>query len=262
MRPAPAAPRSFRAAGPTEALRIAALGVNAWAVALLLPVLHGGVRDSIDATIVPLPLLPLAFGVVAIAANGSSLHRASAVGALLFAFPVALAGALAWRADLATQEAWGAIGLFVAALSTLAYGAVAAEACSRPLTLRTSSAQSLPSPLALREPLARAWLRRLSIGGTTLGALAAAVVAPALGARTALVRAWGESADEAAVLASLVGGTAAAIGIAAILGPSFRAPRAAEQPGGRRTAVRIAVAAALGIAAFAGYVVLRHFDAR
>ncbi|MDQ3037172.1 MAG: hypothetical protein M3Y87_32565 [Myxococcota bacterium] len=253
-------PRPFRAAGTTEALRTAALGANLWTIALLLPVVHGGARGALDAILVALPLVPLAIGALALAANGDRRARGLAIATLLFTFPVTLAGVLAARADLADRDAWGAIGLSIAALSLLAYGAVAAEACARPLTLRTSTAQALTSVVATAEPLGRTWLRRAVLASTIGGGLLIAVVAPAAGSRATLVRAWGESADEATVLASIVGASVSAIAIAALLGPRLRAARAGELPSASRRTMRIAAALSLATLGLAGYVMLRVLD--
>lgn len=294
-------PRAFRAAGTTEALRIGALGANAWATALLLPALHGGMRGALDALLVPLPLALAIAGAIALAlgnghegatptraavgrvggaAGGSGggdgggsgggsggagapiggARRTAAIALLLFAFPVALAAVLAGRADLADREVSGPLGLLVAALSLLAYGAAAADACARPRTLRASTAQVLASPRGAEEPAARTWLRRFVLGGTALAGLAIAVVAPASGSRAALVRAWGEAADEATVLASIVGAAASAIGIAGLLGPRLRAARPSEVPSAQRRAVRAGVAMLLASIALAAYLVLRALE--
>ncbi|WP_157068866.1 hypothetical protein [Sandaracinus amylolyticus] len=264
MKSAAATPRSFRAAGSTEALRAAALGANLWAVALLLPVLHGGARGALDAVIVLLPLVPLAIGARALAAGVPRLspvaQRGLAVSTLLFAFPITLAGAIASRADLADRDAWGPLGLLVASISLLAYGAVSAEACGRPVVLRTSSAQGLATAQPASEPPLRRWLRRATLGGVTGGALLAAVVAPAIGARATLVRTWGESADEATVLASIVGAAAGSIGLAAFVGPRLRAPRAGELPSASRRAVRVSVAMLLAAVALVAFFLLRAWE--
>lgn len=272
---APAAPpRSFRAAGALEAMRAAALGGNLWIVALVLPMLHGGARGVLDWVLAVLPLAPLALGALALgsptnhwpprvlaaaqsgprgraSADNAALGRMVATGALLFGFPVALATVLATRTDLADREAWGALGLSAVAGSTLAYGALAAEACSRPLGLRVSSATSL-SVLGAHEPSARTWLRRGVLGMATLGAIGIAIVAPALGSRASLLQAWGEAADEATVLASIVGAAAGAFSLAVVLGPRLRAPR----PGERLGPAVVRVSFALTIACVAGLAAL------
>lgn len=253
-------PRPFRAAGSTEALRTAALGANLWAIALLLPVLHGGVRSALDVALVPLPLLPLAIGALALAAPGDARRRRLAIATLLLIFPLTLAGVLAARADLADRDAWGALGLLVAACSLLAYGAVAAEACARPLELRTSVAHALVSPQVASEPFARTWLRRAVLGGATVGGLLIAVVAPAAGSRASLVSAWGEAADEATVLASVVGATASALAIAGIIGPRLRAARPGELPSETRTSMRVTVTLLLAGAGIIGYALLRALE--
>lgn len=255
-------PRPFRAAGPTEALRALALGANLWAVALLLPVVHGGARGVLDLLAAPAPLVPLALGALALAPGRGSppRRRGLAIAMLLLAFPVALAIVLASRADLSDRDAWGPVGLAAAALSLLAYGAVSAEACARPLVLRTSTAQGLAIAQPAREPDARRWLRRSVLAMTSGGALLAAVAAPALGSRATLLRVWGESADEATVLASVVGATVGAVGIAAIVGPRLRAPRAGELPAPSRRALRVSVAMLLASVALVSLLVLRALE--
>ncbi|UJR82755.1 hypothetical protein [Sandaracinus amylolyticus] len=263
MKAAAATPRSFRAAGTTEALRAAALGANLWAIALLLPVLHGGAR-AIDAVIVLVPLLPLAIGTRALGSPVPRLspvtQRGLAIATLLFAFPITLASAIASRADLADRDAWGPLGLLVASISLLAFGAVSAEACGRPVVLRTSSAQGLATVQPASEPPLRRWLRRAIVGGVTAGALLAAVVAPAIGARATLVRTWGDSADEATVLASIVGAAAGSIGLAAFVGPRLRAPRAGELPSASRRALRVSIAMLLAAAALVAFFLLRAWE--
>lgn len=234
-----------------------ALGANAWVIALLLPVLHGGARDALDLFAAALPLVALVAGAALLAHGVRPIRRRLAILLLLFVFPVALALALAHRTDLADRDAWGAVGLFAAALSILGYGAVAAEACSRPLTLRTSSAQALTAPLVAVEPRIRTGARRAVLGVATAGALAAGVVAPALGARAELVRAWGDAADEAMVLACVVGASAGAAGLAATIGPRLRAARPGDEP---RAGPRIAVAIVLATLALVLYAVLRHTE--
>lgn len=274
------APRPFRSAGATEAIRALALGANVWVIALVLPMVHGGARGVLDVLAAPLPLVPLALGVAALARNGARPERAGrsraiAVAMLLVAFPVALAIVLASRADLADRDAWGPLGLFVAAVSLLGYGAIAAEACARPLGLRASTAQALSTPLGAAALVAapdrravadrgagldrRTVLRRGVIAAATLGGLAVAVVAPALGSRAALLRAWGDAADEATVLASIVGASASAFALAALIGPRLRAARPGDAP--RRPALRIALTLLIGASALVAYLLLRQLEA-
>jgi hypothetical protein len=255
-----APPRPFRAAGPVEAIRALALGANVWAIMLLLPIVHGGVARELDALMVALPLLPLSVGAYALAIGGRPALRSVAVAMLLLGFPVTLAGALALRADLADRDVWGALGLSVGALSALAYGGVVAEACSRPIALRTSVAQSLTVAVVEGERPARTWLRRAVLGGSTLGALAIAVVAPSAGSRAALIATWGDAADEATVLASIVGTGAAALALAVLLGPGLRAPR--PSAGARARVWVVGIAIGVAIAASAGYALLRIAEGR
>lgn len=253
-----ATPRPFRAASTTEGLRAAVLGANTWALGLLLPSLHAGTR-TIDAVLLPVPLVALGIGAWALG-RAAPRERSIATVALLVGFPVSVAVVLALRSDLAERDAWGPLGLFALSLSALAYAAMAAEACARPLRLRASTAQDLPTPLTAAEPRARTWLRRLVLGVTTLGALAMVSIAPALGSRTELLRAWGDAADEATVLASIAGAAAGALALAGILGPRLRADRGTKPTGLPRRSVRVALSLLMATLGIVSYLVLRHFE--
>lgn len=260
----PAPPRPFRGVGTTEAVRALALGANLWAVALVLPMVHGGVRGMLDVLAAPVPLVPLALGAAALASQPGSggagpRRRGIAIAMLVVGFPLALAIVLASRADLADRDAWGALGLFVAALSLLGYGAVVADACGRPLGLRASTAQTLSTPIGAADPEGRTWLRRTVIAATTLGGLAVAVIAPALGSRADLLRTWGDAADEATVLASVIGASASAFALAALIGPRLRAARPGDAP--KRPALRIALTLLVGASALVAFLLLRRLEA-
>jgi hypothetical protein len=235
---------------------VLALGINVWAIALLLPVIHSGTREA-AALWMAAPLVPLVAGVVLLATVARPLRRTLAIVALLFLFPVALVLGLAFGTDLADRDAWGPVGLSAAALSMLAYGALAAEVCARPLALRTSTVQPLPAPSLVVAPKLQTWLRRGVLGTATAGALGAAVIAPSLGSRADLLRAWGDAADEATVLGCIVATGVGALSIAGVLGPRLRALRPAQEvrPGPR-------IATSLGLASFAAiaYGVLRWLE--
>jgi len=249
------APRTFRTAGATEALRIAALGTNLWALAVLLPLLEG-VRDPRETLLAPSPLAVLAVGVLALLAGPRIGPRTIATAALLFVFPVSLAALSAWHGGADPHAGQ----LFVTALSVAAYGAVATDACARPLALRTSTAEALPAALAAVQDPRQVLLRRALLGGSALAALLVSVVAPALGSEDELVRLWRDAAEEATVLGAVVGAVASAAAIAGLVGPALRAARPGELP--RRPASRIAIALFLAGAGLAGALILRHLEAR
>ena len=239
-------------------LGIVLLGLNAYAVALLLPVAHVGLGGALDSALMIAPLAAL-FGGAALVGRGQRRDLERAL--LLAVFPATLAIALALRRDLAAQGALDGVGLMAAAASSLAYAAYAARLSARPEHLRVTRVQPLPLAARLDEPAERRWLRRGVLATTACGAFLVAVLAPALGDRSELVERWGEAADEATVLAAVLGASASVLAIAAIVGPALRANRPGHPAPSRRTA-RLAVAATIAAVAFMFWWLLAHFDAR
>lgn len=253
---ATATARTFRPTGTIEAVRVIALGVNLWAIILVFPILHIGLRNTAFGFITALPLAPLIAGAWALGSRPGT--RVFALSTLIVMFPVSIAGALAFRSDLG-GHAQTTIHAMAGALSLLAYGSVALEACARPSRLRASTTRPLPALPGDDRP-SRVWLRRVLVFGTVLGGCFVSVLAPTMNSREELVRAWGESAGAAPVFASIMGAVASAAAIAGIVGPSLRAPRPAEVPRPSQKRARILLSLSLSMLSLAGYAALRALE--
>jgi hypothetical protein len=232
--------------------RVAVLGVNAWIVALLVPSLHldGGFDRVLPllVTIVPLVVLAVALAIP---------HRGAARWGLLAGYPAAIAAALGFRSELAERDAHGTIGMVLAALSLLAFVAAAAHASSP-----HPAGAEVQTPLErdpVAEPIARRWVRRALLAIAASGALALTLIAPTLASRRERVERWGEAADDATVLASVVAATVACVALGAIVGPALRAARPGSASPAQRQR-RLAASMLLAVAAGVGWLVLRHFD--
>lgn len=251
--------------------------MNAWVVALLVPSLHLG--PSLEVLIgTSAPLLVLGLG-LALPAGASRRERPASAGrppdsggsarratlgsarcwALLAGYPGAIGAVLAWRSELAERDAHGPVGLTLAALSILAFVAAAAHASS---LAQPESAVQTQTPLErdpVAEPRARRWVRRLLLGASAAGALALSLMAPALASRRERVERWGDGADDATVLAAVVGAIVGCVALGVIVGPALRAARVGGDPPGRRQR-RLAAAMLVAVAAGVAWLVLRHFD--
>jgi hypothetical protein len=227
-------------------LRVGALGLNAWAVAVALPARIGGVYGTADLVLIALPLIALVLGLRAMARRD-----ASALGLLAVAVPVLLVTAVAARADPALSDRYGTATTILAALSSLAYVIATADALGRPTALRATRESKL-AVAARARPTSRG-LRALVLGTTSTVALLLAIVLPALGTHASAAEAWGEAADEGRVLTAIVGAAIACIATGAIVGPSLRAARVGPtRPGQGALAVTLAlVVAATGTIAWA-----------
>jgi hypothetical protein len=196
------------------------LGVNAWAVGLLLPQAHVGLRLG-DAPALLAPLLALAGGV------GLLGRSAQAAPALLVGFPALLILGVALDPRLALDRGYGATTATLAAISLLAAVAAAAHAVGRIDAAAPGHRQrpaSRRGPVA--EPLRRRWLRRGLLTLSALGALVAGNVAVAWGSRRELVAGWGpEAATDGATLTAVVATLVVCVALAAIVGPALRAER-------------------------------------
>lgn len=238
-------------AGRGEQARVAVLGANAWVVAILVPSLHAGLGGVVSmlASVAPLPVLVL--GVLAL-----PTRVARARWTLLAAYPAALGAVFAYRPELGQL---GALGVALASLSLLAFVAASAHAVGRDRGAKTADTQPLAGKDPVFEPAARRFVRRALLGVSALGALAVTVLAPILGGRHERVARWGEAADDATVLAIVVGAIASAIALGALVGPTLRATRAAREPSTRRAA-RVATALVLATGAAAGWLALRYLE--
>jgi hypothetical protein len=253
----PPPPRPFRPSGSPEAVRVLATGLNLWAVAGVAPLVHQAAWSAGAAALAAAALVPLVLGAYFLVRNGSRARRDGAIVALLLVFPV-LVALLASASELVGTRA--PLFAFASALSVLAFGGVASEACSRPLALFPSTAQPLVLPRVHDSRGARPWMRRVILGGALLGSLAVAVLAPAMGSDESMRVVWGESVREGRVLAAVFGASACCVGIAGLLGPRLRAPRSSEvRPASRRERIAVFV---LGLNAALGYLLLRYLETR
>jgi hypothetical protein len=231
-----------------DLLRVGILGLNAWAVGVLLPTFHVGLANGLEGLAAVAPLGMLAAG-VALLSRGSPHAR----WVLLAGVPPALVISAALRNAALVDDAFDAISLSLAAISLLAYLAASAHAVARPAL----SKPAIAIPEA--EPLARRWLRRALLGLTSVGAFGAVVVAPAWATLRERRAAWGEAADAASVLTAVVAAVVTAFAVGSIVGPALRAERARPSAAlsSRR---RLAVAILFGTVAGIAWMVLTHFD--
>lgn len=236
------------------ALRVGILGLNAWTVALLIPTLHVGVGTTLETLLAISPLIALGLGVYWL-----DQRRAWARWALLGAVGPALCLAIALRDELVAREAFDPAGMLLAAVSLLAYLAAAAHALTRPRAPRESSVHPLRTKEPVAEPAPRRWLRRALLGTASMGALAIAVLAPAWAERSARVEAWGDAADDGAVLTAIVAAISAAVALGAVIGPGLRADRKPRDPAKDRR--RFALSLGVAIVGAIGWLVLRQLDA-
>lgn len=236
-------PASAGSAAPrAERVRLGLLGVNAWLVTLLVPVLADGWGSLGSRVGAAAPFLALVLGLLWL-----PRHPDRARWALLAGFVPLLGLGLVLRPNALVPGAYAAVSLSLSALSLLAYVAAAARACSRP---RVSHPKE-HFPIAGRAPLAEAspsrWVRTALLGITGAGAFLAVVIVPAIGAPNA----WGDASPEGATLTTVVAALAGAIALAAVVGPGLRAERrrrARRPPLGRvvLTALALAALGALG----------------
>jgi hypothetical protein len=254
----PPIPDAKRTATPPDAAaltRVVLLGLNAWLVVLLIPSLHVGLFGLVDLALIAAPLGVLGPGLAVLRSGKLVIAR----WVLCAAVPAAMGGAIALRPALVELEAYGTIGLALGAASLLAYLAAAAHAVSADRELKEAIAQPLVGKEPVVEPLARRWLRRLMLGSAAVGAFALTVIAPSLPSQREREAAWGDAADDAAVLTAVVASLVTAIALAALIGPGLRAVRPTrDEPARRRR--RLAAAMLIGTAAAVGWMVLRQLE--
>lgn len=237
-----------------EALQLVALGLNAWVVAVLVPAIHAGSLGLVGTLVASLPLVVLAAGVMQLRADPGRARWA-----LLFGVPAALGAVLAWNGQLATRDAYGTIGLALAAASLLAFTGAAARAVSRDRVGKRAESQPLAGKEPVAEPRARRIVRRLLLATTALFTFAMTVLAPTLAGRRERVRIWGDGADDATVLSAVVATLIAALALGTVIGPALRASRTRrDHP--TRARRRIAAAMLIATCAGVGFLLLRHLD--
>ena len=240
-----------------DAWRVGLTGLNAWLVLLLVPCLAAGWPDGIASLAAAGALALLALGVLA-AVRSPADDRLAVAGrwVLLALAPAALAAMVAARTEVAARSAFGPATLVLGAASVLAYAASAARACTRPLARLEVSVHALRSKQPVSEPAMRRWMRRALLGVAALGAGAIALVAPTARGARIYGEAWGDSAEAAAVLTSVVASLVAALALGAIVGPALRAKRPRSGDDARRVR-RIAWSAVVASLALGAYVALR-----
>ncbi len=236
-----------------DLLRIALLGLNAWLVVMVVPSIHVGLSSPADLALMALPLAVLASG-AAVFRHRISLAR----WILLAVFPTSLGAIAASRPELSLRDAYGTVGVALAALSLLAFLAVTAHAVAIEKRQRTTSVQPVIGKEPVQEPEVRRLLRRGLLWATGVGAFGLAVVAPTLGDRSERAAIWGEAADDAAVLTSVVAAVVAAVALGTLIGPGLRASR--ERRNEKREKTRLAAAFLIAAAAGAGWIALHYFD--
>ena len=227
------------------------LGINAWLVVHLIPTLHVGGASWTTSLVAGLPLLALGLGVRWLG------HRESPARWLLLAiFPTSMAVTVA----VDGRDAYDPVTALVGGLSLLAYLAAAAHASSRPLDVKPTTIRAASAKEPVAEPPRRRWTRRALLLASALGSIAIVAIAPTWASESERASAWGEAADDGAVLTVVVAMVIAAFALGAIVGPSLRAERrpVGDLPARRRR--RIATAMLVGTAAAMGWLVLYHFD--
>jgi hypothetical protein len=233
---------------------VGALGLNAWLVVYLIPALHVGVGSLGMLLLAALPLGLLVAGLASLGPRG-----ALARWILLAGYPPSLAAVVAARPELATREAYDETAMLLAATSLLAYVASAAHGTSKTPAVKPVTTHPLEGKEPVVEPLPRRWLRRGLLTAAALGGLAVAVLAPALASRRARIDAWGEAADDGAVLTAVVASIVAAVAIGSIVGPGLRAERHRRSTSARSRR-RLAAASLVAVASALAWLLLRHFD--
>lgn len=228
------------------AIRLLALGLNAWIVGIVLPALAAPALAPSDQVLLGLPPIALLLGLRALLRKD-----ASALGMLGVAFPVLSVAAMAGRTDPALATRYGTATTLFAVASSVAYVVGVAQVLGRPTALRATRETKLAASTRLRPP---ARLLRMAVVSTTaVLAFGIAVVAPALGSQEAMVEQWGEAASEGRVVSVIVGGAVACIATAMVVGPSLRAARGrAPRPGEATLTLTLSlVVAATGAIAWA-----------
>lgn len=218
----PKTPWLERSGRPFGAARVAVLGVNLWAVAVAAPMVLASPRDPLVAALLVLaPLLPLSLGV-----GLCRYARTPARVVLLALYPATVGLAVTMLPSMVADPPHSTVGLVLAALSLLAYGAGAVLAVDRPDERPILGRRPLGRVKPFEESRRRRITRHLLLATCFIGAFVIAVVAPSLGGDAALHAAWGVAAPEAGVLVAVAAGGIASGSLALLLAPAMRASRA------------------------------------
>jgi len=214
-----------------SALRVVVVGLNIGFAMLLWPLDAMPPMDALGWGAGA--LLPLALGAVLVA----RARHAAASWLLLVAFPVLLALSFAMR----RADSPDPLALVLMALSLLAYGAVAASVSG-------PTPSALPYAGSVRGTFidGRSLAERLRWTLVCVAALAIVVVAPAWGGTEALHQAWGDAANEGAVLTAVVAASAGCAVMASYAIGVTRAPNKRSATNRRWRVALLLAATALG----------------
>lgn len=216
----------------TDAIRVGFLGLNAWAVLLLIPALH---TDGMERPyLLSLPLVALAL------VSAAWLRGWAATPWLSFVvFPVAVGAAIAFEPRLRLGDS-SPVPLIVAGVCTFAtYLAVAAHSSLSRLKMRTSTEYPLASkPRGTRDGHRR-FVRHGLLALGALMTVALLAVAPYVGQRHTFNEAWRDAASEGAMLTALVASAIATASLAVFIGPALRSDRRAARAGKGSRAKRV-----------------------
>jgi len=222
-------PSAAKAPGP---FALCALGVNAWALCggwtLLAP--DVSVHHALSASA---GLVLLGLGALLRARAEHESWHMGARWLLLCAYPVSLSAALCLGSEASRERAHSAASMTWAAMSLLAYGTAALQACRVQLpVLPVKSHQRQRERTRRVEPMHM--VRWVAAGCIVVGALAIALVAPLSSDYAQLEAAWGDAADAGATLTAVVAGAIAIALVGVELGPLMRAQRSPRlSPRGR-----------------------------
>ena len=207
------------------------LGLNAWGVALVWPLLLAdeGAPQPLWPTAAALAPLLLGIGLQPYLERGDGWLRSLPAALLLSVFPAALALVFASRSEALLQHALPPMALVLSWAALCAYGASAVAVCREPaseLPARSGELQASPWDAEVPE---RSRLQPFAIALCAAGATAIALLAPSLGGFRELSVAWGESARAGGVLTAVVGVALGAAVLAVFLGSALRAEPASRQ---------------------------------
>ncbi len=251
-----AAPSAARAQRDTWAVVV--LGLNAWGVALVWPLLLAD--DEAPEPLWPTlaALAPLLLGALLQPHVEQRADRLRGLPAalLLAVFPAALALVFASRPEALLQRALPPPALVLAWAALCAYGASALFACRAPasdLPARSGELQASPWDAEVRE---RSPLQPLAIALCAAGGAAIALLAPTLGGYEQLAGAWGAAVRAGGVLTAVVGVALGAAVIAVFLGTALRADPSPSPPPGELP-IRVSWFLFLALLSFVTYYIVQ-----
>lgn len=232
------------------------MGLECWVLAAVAPRLQhpsAAGPELADVIAVLAPLIALGLG----ATLPPGRVRPAAV-ALLLGFPALLAASAAVRPELTVRDAWGPMSTGLLSVSLAAYIALALVHVGRPAALRPASPQPLP-PESHQPASERFRNGRFVLAAVMGAALIGIGVVPFWQGRAETVARFGAAADDAAVLAVIVGTLLFTIVVGAILGPGLRARKRTDPRRERRMAAALPYVVLAATAAI-GRVVLYYLD--